>query len=96
MNLPDLSVELRFWVLTHLRGEGGAYVFRDGVSFDALRAAVQAAWLAADRVLALELAQRYDMGNVLCLCCASDCSAGYRLCGACFLEEYGEGSQPQY
>jgi hypothetical protein len=69
MSDPSLSVELRFWVMTHLRFDGAAYVFSDGQSFENVRAAVRAAWLAGSYDLALEIAQRYDIHRVMCVRC---------------------------
>lgn len=89
MNADDsrFAIELRWWVMTHLhRRHDGTYVFRDGVSFENLSAAVEAAWLAGDQWLALELAERYNMGNVLCLRCARACSASTRFCSLCALQ----------
>lgn len=82
-----ISFELYEWVIVNLRCNGTEYVFPDGAGFDNVRAAVQAAWLADNRALALELARRYGMENILCLCCARARSAGTRLCNTCHLEE---------
>lgn len=51
--------------------DGHAHVFADGVRFEDLRGAIQAAWLVEDFTLAAELARRYDFYNLICLRCAS-------------------------
>ena len=72
-------------------------VFRDGVRAEDLGAAIQAAWLAGDRELAKELAERYGLYNQICLCCASAYIApvasvtalwwAYQLCASCHWRE---------
>jgi hypothetical protein len=45
-------------------------IYPDGVRAADVQAAIQAAWRAADRALAKEIADRYGLYDRLCLCCA--------------------------
>ena len=71
MNLsdPSLSDPLRAWRDEHLRFDGVGYKFADGADFENVRHAIQAAWLAQNYFLALDLSCRYGMEDVLCLRC---------------------------
>lgn len=68
---PSLSVDLQAWVRRSLRFDGAAYVFADGTRFEDVRAALQAAWLADDFTLALNLARRHGVDRIVCVRCAS-------------------------
>lgn len=62
--MSDTSYDRQTWL------QWRSFAFPDGILFRDLQDAIQAAWLAGDRALAKEFAQRYKLYNKLCLCCA--------------------------
>lgn len=63
------DAELRQLRSEHCTFNGTAYVFADGVDFENVRAAIQAAFLAKEYHVALDIARRYRLDEVLCLRC---------------------------